>query len=119
MDRLRPPSCYVKFDVTSKMRDQFGLSDFKRVSPSAAPLRVPKAYPHPIQHYPDSNALRAFLSLFSHTCLCLYSCWGKSLHACAVCRVSPFSTTVAITRQQLLMSNACNHVSHHDNGLTA
>ena len=40
MDELRPPSCYVKFDVTSKVRDQFGLSDLKRVSPSAAPLRV-------------------------------------------------------------------------------
>ena len=37
MDRLRPPSCYVKFDVTSKVRDQFGLSDLKRVSPFCRP----------------------------------------------------------------------------------
>ena len=32
------PSCYVKFDVTSKVRDQFGLSDLKRVSPLLPPL---------------------------------------------------------------------------------
>ena len=60
MDRLRPPSCYVKFDVTSKVRDQFGLSDLKRVSPLLPPLCAFEGLPHPIQHYPDSNALRAF-----------------------------------------------------------
>ena len=61
MDRLRPPSCYVKFDVTSKIaRPVRTIGLEARFPASAAPLRVPKAYPHPIQHYPDSNALRAF-----------------------------------------------------------
>ena len=66
------PSCYVKFDVTSKVRDQFGLSDLKRVSPSAAPLRVPKAYPHPIQHYPiQTLCVRSEPVFLIPACVCI------------------------------------------------
>ena len=41
MDRLRPPSCYVKFDVTSKIARPVRTIGLEARFPlSAAPLRV-------------------------------------------------------------------------------
>ena len=82
LDRLRPPVCYVKFDVTFRIaRPARTIGLDGRFRPSAAPLRVPRTYPHPIAHFPDSERSVCVLGLFSHTCLWVYLCLGLSLHA--------------------------------------
>ena len=97
----------------------FGLSDLLPFPVNLRPSARSEDLPTPNTALSRFRTLWNVLGLFSHTCLCLYSCLGISLRVCAVCRVSPFSTTVAPTRQQLLMSNAREHVATIDNGLTA
>ena len=116
MDGRALPVCYVKFDVTFRIaRPARTIGLDGRFRPSAAPLRVPRTYPHPIAHFPDSERSVRSRPVFSYLPVGV-SVFGFVAARCAVCRVSPFSTTVAPTHQQLLMSNMRERVSTNDNG---
>ena len=72
MDRLRPPSCYVKFDVTSKIaRPVRTIGLEARFPASAAPLRVPRLT-HTQYNTIPIQTLSCVLGLFSHTCLSVF-----------------------------------------------